>query len=160
MHPANTAPVVGAGRRSDREPAHDERVARRIRQRRRAARGQHDPASLVGRLRPGSGDVRESDLARDDRAALGTGTYVLRLSASDGELSASDEVTVVLEPANQAPQVSAGPDQRVLGLATTLAGSVTDDGKPLGSLAQLDLERRERARRGRASRTRPPPRPA
>jgi hypothetical protein len=60
-----------------------------------------------------------------------TGTYVFRLSASDGELQASDDVTVVLEPANAPPVVSAGPDQRVLGLSTTLVGSVSDDGKPL-----------------------------
>jgi len=60
------------------------------------------------------------------------GTYVFRLSASDGDLSATDDVTVLLEPANTAPVVSAGADQRVLGLATTLAGSVTDDGKPQG----------------------------
>src|SRR4029450_1091484 len=65
-----------------------------------------------------------------------TGTYVLRVSAGDGELSSADEVTVVLQPANLAPVVNAGPDQRVLSLATTLAGSVSDDGKPLGGSVQ------------------------
>ncbi len=59
-----------------------------------------------------------------------TGTYVLRLTASDGSLQAADEVTVRLDPANAAPVVDAGPDQRVLSLATTLAGTVSDDGKP------------------------------
>ncbi len=62
-----------------------------------------------------------------------TGTHVFRLSATDGALQASDDVSVVLEPANTPPVVSAGPDQRVLGLSTTLVGSVSDDGKPLGS---------------------------
>lgn len=43
------------------------------------------------------------------------GTYVLRLTASDTELSASDDVTVTVEPAppNQPPTVSAGGDKIV-----------------------------------------------
>ena len=61
---------------------------------------------------------------------------MLRLTATDGELSAVDDLTVVLQPANQPPVVSAGPDQRVLSLTATLAGSVTDDGKPLGGSLQ------------------------
>jgi hypothetical protein len=60
-----------------------------------------------------------------------SGTYVLRLSASDGQLSAQDEVTITVQaPApNQAPTVAAGTDQTSQqGAAVTLAGTVTDDG--------------------------------
>jgi hypothetical protein len=61
------------------------------------------------------------------------GTYVLRLRASDGEFTRSDTVTIVVNPAssNQAPAVSAGPDQTVtLPSSATLDGTVTDDGRP------------------------------
>jgi RHS repeat-associated protein len=63
----------------------------------------------------------------------GPGTYVLRLTASDEELAASDDAVVVVEPENRAPVVDAGPDRVVSGLADTLAGSVTDDGLPFGA---------------------------
>jgi PKD repeat protein len=62
------------------------------------------------------------------------GTYVLRLTASDSELSASDDVTVVVSPSgptNQAPVVSAGVDQAVtLPASASLDGTVSDDGLP------------------------------
>ena len=62
------------------------------------------------------------------------GTYVLRLTASDGQSNTSDEVTVVVNPANQAPLVNAGANQTVTLPATaTLNGLVTDDGQPPGS---------------------------
>ena len=61
------------------------------------------------------------------------GTYVLRLTASDSVLSASDTVTVTVNAAatNAAPTVSAGPD-RIITLPSTasLQGSASDDGKP------------------------------
>ncbi|HEX5833419.1 MAG TPA: hypothetical protein VFY34_06190, partial [Pyrinomonadaceae bacterium] len=61
------------------------------------------------------------------------GTYILRLTASDGELSATDEVTITVEPQNQPPTVSAGADQTIALPATaTLNGVVTDDGLPAG----------------------------
>ncbi|HUP75158.1 MAG TPA: hypothetical protein VM282_19090, partial [Acidimicrobiales bacterium] len=65
------------------------------------------------------------------------GTYVLRLTATDTELTASDDVTVTVTdaPVNQAPVVDAGADQSVvLPDAASLAGSVSDDGLPSGSL--------------------------
>jgi Concanavalin A-like lectin/glucanases superfamily/K319L-like, PKD domain len=40
-----------------------------------------------------------------------SGRYVLRLTASDGELSASDEMTVIV---NQMPTIHAGPDQNII----------------------------------------------
>ena len=62
-----------------------------------------------------------------------TGTYVLTLTANDGELVASDTVTVVVNGIpNNPPVVDAGPDQTIT-LPTnvvTLAGTVTDDGVP------------------------------
>jgi hypothetical protein len=67
------------------------------------------------------------------------GSYVLRLTASDGPLSSLDEVTITVTIAedqkNQSPIVNAGPDQLItLSPGTTLLnGTVTDDGLPLGS---------------------------
>ncbi len=73
------------------------------------------------------------------------GTYVLRLSANDGELSATDDVSVTVgsappttptptptpTPSNQAPIVSAGSDQTVtLPNDASLDGTATDDGLP------------------------------
>jgi hypothetical protein len=41
------------------------------------------------------------------------GSYVLRLTASDGTLSASDDVSVTVNsPTNQVPTVNAGVDRR------------------------------------------------
>ena len=67
------------------------------------------------------------------------GTYVLRLTASDGSLSAFDGTTVVVvaptPPTNTAPSVAAGPDLNVtLPALATLAGSASDDGLPSGTL--------------------------
>lgn len=51
------------------------------------------------------------------------GTYVLRLTANDGSLSASDDVTITVLPANKAPIVNAGPDQTVT-MPTAVARTV------------------------------------
>ena len=62
------------------------------------------------------------------------GVYVLRLTASDSELSGSDEVTVRFNQENQAPVVSAGPDLTIpLNGTAALNGSVTDDGLPINA---------------------------
>jgi RHS repeat-associated protein len=67
----------------------------------------------------------------------GAGTYVLRLSASDSQFTASDDVTVVVNSpqGNQAPRVNAGPDRTITLPTDTVAlqGSATDDGLPEGS---------------------------
>jgi len=61
------------------------------------------------------------------------GTYVLRLNASDGALTGSDDVVVTVIAPNQAPVTNAGPDQTIfLPNAAQLNGSVTDDGLPAG----------------------------
>ena len=62
-----------------------------------------------------------------------TGTYVLRLTADDGELTASDTVTITVTatPANTPPSVDAGVDTASpVNAAANLNGTVTDDGLP------------------------------
>ena len=65
------------------------------------------------------------------------GTYVLRLRATDAELTTDDTLTVVVEPPNQAPHVDAGPDQSVTTRQADLLGSVTDDSLPTGAVVSL-----------------------
>jgi RHS repeat-associated protein len=65
-----------------------------------------------------------------------TGSYVLRLTVSDSELTSVDDVLVSVTPrSNRAPVVEAGSDQ-VLSLYNTahLHGQVTDDGLPNGTV--------------------------
>ncbi len=70
--------------------------------------------------------------AVDTQASFSTaGTYVLRLTASDGQLSASDQVQITVQPANAAPTANAGPDLEVtLPAQAVLNGTVSDDGLP------------------------------
>ena len=73
--------------------------------------------------------------AVDTTASFGaSGTYVLRLTAFDGERTGQDEMAVTVA-GNVAPTVSAGPDRSVaLGQAAALDGTVSDDGLPSGTL--------------------------
>ncbi len=60
------------------------------------------------------------------------GVYVLRLSADDSALQAYDEITITVNPENQAPSVNAGTDQQItLPASANLDGTVSDDGKPI-----------------------------
>jgi uncharacterized repeat protein (TIGR01451 family) len=63
------------------------------------------------------------------------GTYLLRLSASDSQLTGSADVQVTVVPHNNPPVANAGPNQTIfLPITTaTLAGTATDDGLPAGS---------------------------
>lgn len=62
------------------------------------------------------------------------GTYVLRLTATDTALTASDETIITVTPPNQAPVVNAGTDQTITQPGTArLNGSVANDGLPFGS---------------------------
>ncbi|HET7436830.1 MAG TPA: PKD domain-containing protein [Thermoanaerobaculia bacterium] len=64
------------------------------------------------------------------------GTYVLRLTANDGQLASSDEVTVTVKPRNVAPVVNAGADLNIeLPATASLHGDVQDDGLPQGTVA-------------------------
>ena len=68
------------------------------------------------------------------------GTYVLRVSVSDNELVATDEITVIVNPAavNQAPIVDAGDTQNiVLPAIITLTATAQDDGLPNNTLTYL-----------------------
>lgn len=59
------------------------------------------------------------------------GAYVLRLTATDGALTTSDDMAVTVTPQNQPPTVSAGPDQSLaLPNSASLDGTVSDDGLP------------------------------
>lgn len=63
------------------------------------------------------------------------GIYVLRLTASDSQLSSSDDVTITVKSANQAPQVNAGADQTItMPALANLQGTVSDDGLPTGGM--------------------------
>jgi uncharacterized protein YegL len=66
------------------------------------------------------------------------GDYVLRLTASDGEKSASDEITVHVKNTNSPPVVNAGPDLTLTWPTTTatLGGTSSDDGVP-GPLSSI-----------------------
>ena len=87
---------------------------------------------------PGPVSFGNAAVAATTASFSAAGTYVLRLTGSDGLLSATDDVQVVVSPAapvNTAPVVSAGPDRAVTLPATaSLGGSVTDDGLPSNTL--------------------------
>ncbi|HEX7152041.1 MAG TPA: PKD domain-containing protein [Thermoanaerobaculia bacterium] len=83
---------------------------------------------------PGSVTFADATAAATTATFSAAGTYVLKLTATDGELSASDDVVVTVHPLNTAPVVNAGLDQQLrLPATATLAGTATDDGLPLGS---------------------------
>ena len=90
----------------------------------------------------GAGTVTFANyLAVDTAATFSTsGTYVLRLTASDTALTAYDEVSITVNPAgaNQPPSVGAGTDASITLPTNTasLDGTVTDDGLPGGGLTQ------------------------
>ncbi len=86
----------------------------------------------------GPGTVTFSSPNAEDTTASFSqaGTYTLRISADDTQLSASDTVTVVVAAANTAPVVDAGVDQTLTLPTSTasLSGQASDDGRPNGTL--------------------------
>lgn len=83
---------------------------------------------------PGTVTFSAPNAAMTNAAFSVAGSYTLRLTATDGVLTTSDDVIVTVSPANQAPIVNAGADQLITFPAnTTLAGTATDDGYPTGS---------------------------
>jgi RHS repeat-associated protein len=67
------------------------------------------------------------------------GDYVLRLTASDAERTSFADVAVTVVQDNAPPSVNAGPDVTLTepAVSTTLAGTVIDDGRPLGSIVAI-----------------------
>jgi hypothetical protein len=63
---------------------------------------------------PGTVSFENSNLTNARTRFSELGTYVLRLTASDSELSANDDVAVTVYPFNQPPIVDAGSDQTVV----------------------------------------------
>ncbi|MGL5020028.1 MAG: PKD domain-containing protein, partial [Luteolibacter sp.] len=85
---------------------------------------------------PGTATFAAPSSAATTASFSDAGTYVLRLTGSDGLLQSSDDVTVIVDAAapNTPPVVSAGPDRSILLAGTaSLAGTATDDGLPSGS---------------------------
>jgi hypothetical protein len=96
--------------------------------------GQPGPLTSTWSRVSGPGTVTFANAAAPSTTASfsAAGTYVLRLSASDGTLSSADDVTITVNAAsNQAPVVNAGADQTItLPASANLSGSATDDGQP------------------------------
>jgi hypothetical protein len=91
---------------------------------------------------PGSAAFSSTTTAVTSASFSAPGAYDLRLTANDGALSSSSDVTITVQtaPVNQAPVVNAGPDQTIT-LPTnivTLNGTATDDGLP--SSAKLAVQ--------------------
>jgi len=140
--PTNAAPVVNAGADKSTTIASDP-VTLAI-----AASGSDDGlpqgSALVYAWSRVSGPAAVSFSPANSSSTTATftaaGTYVLRLSASDGLLASTDDVrvTVVSDVIdNQIPTVDAGPDRSAVisgaSVAVALAGTASDDGQPQGS---------------------------
>ncbi|MEO8306030.1 MAG: RHS repeat-associated core domain-containing protein [Betaproteobacteria bacterium] len=84
---------------------------------------------------PGTVAFGNAALAATTATFSAPGTYVLKLSAFDGALTGSANVTITVNAgggvANQPPSVNAGAAQTItLPAVATLAGTATDDGLP------------------------------
>ncbi len=96
--------------------------------------------SVAWSLATGPGEVSfdDANLVRPTVTFSTPGLHVLRMTATDSELTAANQVTVnVLAPVNRAPAVDAGPDQTLTNGVTYLQGSVIDDGNPMDSSLEV-----------------------
>jgi RHS repeat-associated protein len=128
--PANTAPAVSAGANQTVTLP-----AAATLQGTATDDGVPSPLTYAWTKVSGPADVTFATPAASATTATFTvaGTYVLRLTTSDSELSASADVTVVVNPGNAAPVVNAGPDQSIdFSQPAILTGGATDDGLPAG----------------------------
>ena len=83
---------------------------------------------------PGTVTFADPHSAATSATFGGEGEYVLRLTASDGQLSSSDTTNVTVIQRNQPPTVEAGEPQTIeLPAGAELRGSVADDALPHGS---------------------------
>lgn len=77
---------------------------------------------------PGTVTFANANAANTTATFSAPGTYVLALSASDGNVTADDTITIIV---NEAPKVVVGLAKTVnLGQSVALTGTVTDDGRP------------------------------
>ncbi len=91
--------------------------------------------SSLWRLVSGPGNVVFDNSTSSVVAASfnSTGSYILELTADDGELQGLDQVKITVGPStgNDAPIVDAGPDSSgAINTQINLAGFITDDGLP------------------------------
>ncbi|HEX4913045.1 MAG TPA: PKD domain-containing protein, partial [Vicinamibacterales bacterium] len=94
---------------------------------------------------PGAVSFTSANDLNTTAAFSASGIYVLRLQSSDGLLSASADVTITVNPeppppppVNNAPLVAAGASPSIITLpasSVTLSATVTDDGRPNGTLS-------------------------
>lgn len=128
LQPPNSGPVVDAGPdQTVQLPAQANLYAQVTDD------GQPQAVTTTWSQVSGPGTVTFGDAAAVDTTAAFSvaGTYTLRLSATDGASSVSDDVVVTVQPADAAPVVSAGPDQSVLAPApASLDGTLVDPGFP------------------------------
>lgn len=88
---------------------------------------------------PGTVSFANASSASTTATFTVAGSYTLRLTASDGSLSGSDDVVVSINSGttNQAPVANAGADRSAVlsgaSVQVSLSGSATDDGLPAGS---------------------------
>src|SRR5204862_3719922 len=130
VDPQNTAPVVKAGDDQTIDLPATTTLAGT------ATEDGYPRGSQLGVTWSGPAGVTFADAHASTTTATfaAAGTYTLRLTATDGTLTAFDEVVITVDPQNAAPVVNAGADQIVeLPAAATLAGTATDDGYPRGS---------------------------
>jgi RHS repeat-associated protein len=132
VRPVNDAPVVDAGPDQATEVSMAVALAGSV-------NDDGDPAGspltvLWSKVSgPGSVSFQASDSAASRALFSASGVYVLRLTATDSQLTSYDEVTITVSPDNHRPVVDAGPDQNVtLPDAAVLHGVVSDDGNPIG----------------------------
>lgn len=77
---------------------------------------------------PGTVTFANANAASTTATFSAPGTYVLALSANDGDVTVDDTIEIVV---NEAPKVNAGPAQTIaLNETADLDGTVTDDGRP------------------------------
>ena len=102
---------------------------------------------------PGIVNFSNGSAASTQASFIGAGVYVLRLTASDGLLSARDEVVVSVSPedgSNLPPLSDAGPDQTISlpEQTVTMSGRAADDARPVGSTLSSSWTKNQRPGRG------------
>jgi RHS repeat-associated protein len=87
---------------------------------------------------PGTVTFEDPTKAETTAAFSLPGTYVLKLWASDSDLTSAGELSIIVQPQNQAPTAAAGGDQIVrLPSFAQLNGTVSDDGWPADSTVSV-----------------------